>query len=119
MTKEQIENGNRLCTEFRGVKPLRGSDGKYFWTGPAGDSAHRETYEQAMDDFLAGAKYDSDWNWLMGVVEKIAEIISKSDGVLYMENYIELETLLPFADIELAFNACVRFINSYNDNSSK
>ena len=63
--------------------------------------------------------YDSDWNWLMPVVEKIYQ----TD--LYYDKYINFNSsMFSTGKIELStnikevYNQCVEFINWYNEQTN-
>lgn len=63
--------------------------------------------------------FDSDWNWLMQVVEKIESlgvVVEIRENVCYIETtpndyYSELET----TKIQAVYKACVEFIKWYNE----
>jgi hypothetical protein len=65
-------------------------------------------------------KFDTDWNWLMQVVEKIeglgyrVEIVnstSKIEPIITHSEYI--------TKIEAVYNACVEFVKWYNDENNR
>jgi hypothetical protein len=71
-------------------------------------------------------KYDTDWNWLMEVVEKIETI--KHCQVSIIKNWCRIEHSKynsridsrdysdNFTKLEAVYNACVEFIKWYNEN---
>jgi hypothetical protein len=59
---------------------------------------------------LSNFKYDTDWNWLIAVVEKIANM----KGFYAIEN--DLKDTIINAKIDAVYNACVEFIKWYNEN---
>jgi hypothetical protein len=73
-------------------------------------------------------KFNSDWNWLMEVVEKIetmggAVCIGNGNCVMIIfyltdvmgESYSETRELTGETKIEATYNACVEFIKWYNE----
>jgi len=124
MTKEEILEGKRVCCEFMGVKPQYNSyTGKFSWGDGCLFMSDDILFEKVMDAVVEYAKYDSDWNWLMGVVKKLMDIFQTCDDYesspFYSEEWESIEAALPFANIDTAFQAVVEFIQFYNDNSSK
>ncbi len=55
--------------------------------------------------------YNTDWNWLMSVVEKILDISLDLDS---MEMYYNITDAIP--KIESTYNEVVEFIKWYNEN---
>lgn len=72
MDKEEIIEGNKLITEFMGVKSVINSENKkVYW------------FENPEKGFLESQlKYDSSWDWLIPVVEKI-ESLNYSTAINY------------------------------------
>lgn len=119
MTKEQIENGKIICCEFMGLKPvLESIDGTYAWSDQPWFSTRNATYERTMNDIVNYAKYDSDWNWLMGVAGKINDLVGDDPKLLYMHNLRIIENALRLVDIDAVFLAVVEFIQFYNKSKS-
>lgn len=54
--------------------------------------------------------YNSDWNLLMEVVEKVLQICAEIDE---MERYWCITDAIPYIDD--VYNACVEFVNWYNE----
>lgn len=96
---------------------------------------HKPTFEVYIDDVLTTLErpiknYNSDWNWLMEVVEKI-ESLHESNNVLIGTNitYVQIhnkvsneqETFKGVSNIkiEAVYNAVVVFIEWYNKNAVK
>jgi hypothetical protein len=78
-------------------------------------------------DLKALPKYNSDWNSLMLVVEKIKKETNEDEFLSRLDTYnsrlgIELENQLEncfrksYLSIESVYNACINFINWYNLN---
>lgn len=55
--------------------------------------------------------FHKDWNWLLLVVEKIAN----TKGFYSVEN--DLKDLKITSDIQIVYNACVEFVKWYNENN--
>jgi hypothetical protein len=78
---------------------------------------HKPTFEVYIDDVLTTLErpiknYNSDWNWLMEVVEKCF----KTDGDYSLHK--EIEDALIFNSenrIQDVYNACVEFVKWYNE----
>jgi hypothetical protein len=74
---------------------------------------------------LSNLKYDSDWNWLMEVVEKIESLgyyfRFLGNGWIIIVNLSEKETIEIHdkCKITACYNACLEFIKWYNENSAK
>ena len=86
---------------------------------------HKPTFEVYIDNVLTPLErpiknYHSDWNWLMEVVEKI-ESLSKEQKVINWSrrNKNIFDFKLTESKIKAVYNACVTFIEWYNENSAK
>ena len=88
---------------------------------------HKPTFEVYIDDVLTTLErpvknYNSDWNWLMEVVEKIESLgyYVNITGTYVSIGAIESKTNPIFIEkdsnikIEAVYNACVEFIKWYN-----
>lgn len=71
-------------------------------------------------------QYDSDWNWIMPVVEKIEELgycfRIESNDVFIMDNNTSEEIIIADdnkSKIDAIYWACVRFIGWYDRNKNK
>ena len=117
---------NKLIAEFMGLNKT-----KMFFNLKTGNYVKKENFETevgAVEVYLknnkpiTSFKYHKDWNWLMQVVEKIENtqpisiIISCGNCEVY--NCETAETLFFFegVKIEAIYNACVAFIEWYNEN---
>ena len=93
---------------------------------------HKPTFEVYIDDVLTTLErpvknYNSDWNWLMEVVEKIEEFSDWSIECLDIDGVKNYQVLIYLSNtniignnkIEAVYNACVTFINLYNENAVK
>lgn len=100
---------NKLIVNFMGLKPIE-------WNGRYSISkdhctCNDVTYEDAINGFCSITKYDTDWNWLMQVVEKS---LTMGDNTDQWDNILnELQSV----NIENVYNACVEFIKWYNNNN--
>ncbi len=63
---------------------------------------------------LESLKYHSDWNWLMEVVEKIFKDFYKLNPCP-IGLKITIEKQLVLVDKEAVYNACIAFIEWYNN----
>ena len=107
-----MTTNNKLIAEFMGSKVATGT---YFITG---------MYMHITYEYL---KYDTDWNWLMQVVEKI-QLNSKKFGIVTLHglgrtkidcyNNEKLSNRIDILDqkygIAPTYNACIEFIKWYN-----
>ena len=109
---------NKIIAEFMEYK--KNTPSKDFFQHPT----EKNRYDRI--EFLS---YNSDWNWLMEVVEKIESILP-DDSIItieYKNCFIPvLDDEEPFTiegggktKIEAVYNACLEFIKWYNENSAK
>ena len=110
---------NELIAEFMGVQP----DHKELYQMDMESFEMIQTYQEE-DDYLtieAGLqrikftpeqmKYHTSWDWLMPVVEKINNLLSKNRVEFgYMDECLQSD------DIETRYIAVVEFIKWYNEN---
>jgi hypothetical protein len=63
---------------------------------------------------LEGFVFDTDWNWLMQVVEKIIKDFYKLNPCpIYLKMNIEKQLIA--TDKEGIYNACIEFVKWYNE----
>jgi hypothetical protein len=102
-----METNNKLLAEFLGyTQPHPEYPSSTYW------------YKEGRPP-LAILSFDTDWNWLMEVVEKIESlgvVVEIRESVCYIETtpidyYSELEE----TKIQATYNACVRFVKWYNE----
>ena len=100
-----IEN-NKIIAEFLGYINTTPSD-KVF-----------SIYENNANPFLGktllepmSMKFNSDWNWLMKVVEKILNVSLELDSI---EMYYNITDSIPH--ITKTYEKCIEFIKWYNEN---
>lgn len=68
---ERIEK-NKMILDFMGVKPIYNSyTNKYTYSDGIYFTVSDDSYDKVMDSMSEYSKYNSDWNWIMGVVEEI------------------------------------------------
>lgn len=122
MKTNEILEGNKLIAEFMGW----GERGIYRTPFEDAGMCNGEPSSICYDRNLL---FNSDWNWLMLVVEKIEEIEDKNgynifwvkiDGVCCEIQQADSLDIIVEADcetkIESVFLACVKFIKWYNQN---
>ena len=92
---------------------------------------HKPTFEVYIDDVLTTLErpiknYNSDWNWLMEVVEKIEEMADWSLELLTTDKkayqmliHLSNTNVIVETKIEAVYNACIEFIKWYNKNAVK
>ncbi len=116
-----MEN-NKLIVEFMGLKPKMESPDVYVFSDMPYFSVRENNPEDAMNAIVKYSKYDSDWNWLMKVVEKIENYNEFTDVLFaprgcaidcYIENGFSFSNDCD-TKIEAVYNACVEFIKWYN-----
>lgn len=106
---------NKLIAEFMGMKPQDKNELDGFWTNTI--KAHK--YDSVMN-----LQFDSSWNWLMEVVEKIESIgftfeVKKNWArVTRKRESIILRWEQDKSKIEAVYKACLEFIKWYNSNES-
>ena len=97
------QENNKLIAEFLGVY----QDDKGYW----GFTNTKEHQRWHTDRFLDATHYDTDWNWLMEVVENILIICAENDD---LEKYAVITDNIPY--IIPTYNEVVAFIKGYNEN---
>ena len=105
-----METNNKIIAEF--MKYIKHTQTKAYLT--------KDGYFHDKD-----LKFNSDWNWLMEVVEKIESIDNKAKEdfrtklLHYQRNNKTLFNLSILEGKEYVYNACIEFIKWYNENSAK
>ena len=97
-----MENNNKLIAEFMEFKLQ--ADPKERWFGQ-----YFTTPNEAWSNRIELLLFDTDWNWLMPVVEKILDISLELDT---MEPYYNITDSIP--NIKETYKEVVEFINWYN-----
>ena len=125
MTKQEIIEGNKLIAEFMGYK----LDGDIVRSAPL-DADGFDSYDGLVGYKITHAQYDSSWDRLMTVVDKIQKIYEtkREFGVIIeittthirismksFNYYIDKtsDDWIPF-DIKILFKVVVEFIKWYN-----
>ena len=113
--KNIVEN-NKLIAEFMGVFDKILSTGNiHSWSDAPFYYTTEETKEKVIKNICKYSKYDSDWNWLMKVVEKclVGEAEYNEDEA--KKAIREIYESLCNINISSVYNACVEFIKWYNE----
>lgn len=101
---------NKLIAEFMGKKHIMTED-EFL------SMEHKPHYPTVIEDL----KYDSDWNWLMEVVERINntgrfEVVIQKGFCYVSDESNELTLSCPASNtIEATYQAVVEFIKWYNN----
>lgn len=134
MDQREIMKDNILIAEFMGFIKSETFGKDYINPEDPSENGWQTAYDPYGRDF----KYDSDWNWIMRVVEKIENIHGKTDEDLEEGLYkIEISNYYPWYTCEITASnfqfkgesvhskinsvwvAIVKFIKWYNDEKSK
>ena len=126
--KNIVEN-NKLIAEFMGVFDKILSTGNiHSWSDAPFYYTTEDTKEKVIKNICKYLKYDSDWNWLMKVVEKIESIedcvyqvdilqegckILKRCCLLIDKRVGKLES--DTTKIKSVYLACAEFVKWYNE----
>jgi len=65
---------NKIIAEFMGLKPKCELDGVYSFSDLPFFSIRENDIDKVVEGIAKYAKYHSNWNWLMEVVEKIKQV---------------------------------------------
>lgn len=118
---EKIEK-NKLIAEFMGVFDKILSTGNiHSWSDAPFYYTTEDTKEKVIKNICKYSKYDSDWNWLMQVVEKIESLENnlKNETREEFKQFQKILSLPVYTKIEVVYNACVEFIKWYNELNKK
>jgi hypothetical protein len=114
------QESNKLLAEFMGC--YQNNEG--FWGFE--NTPNHKTWNN--DRFLDCTKYDTDWNWLIEIVEKIESFVDENKHAKY--NFITEQSFVEIIDnntsdtiveidrdtkMEATYNACVQFVQWYNN----
>ena len=122
-----MEN-NKLIAEFMGLKPKMESPDVYVFNDMPYFSVRENNPEDVMNAIVKYSKYDSDWSWLMEVVEKIESLPTmKDNGNFFFEIHqdsvtvfnstrmdIIIEVMGQGSRINNTYQAVIEFIQWYN-----
>jgi len=128
MKKEEITQNNAIIAKFMGLKPVE-YKGRYS-INKDHCMCREDTAEKALEGFSSIAKYNTSWEWLMPVVEKIEELkIDRYTPFITITNYAckievgkrDYNKLITFVVAKgnkhhNVYKAVVQFINWYNKN---
>lgn len=104
MTQKEITDGNKLIAEFMGgIKSKIDGPGKWIRF----PNIHAGTDSYAFHP--KKLKYDSSWDWLMPVIQKIGKLYDNGETNLSKLIYHSV-----FANIENVFASVIEFIHEYN-----
>jgi hypothetical protein len=103
-----MEN-NKLIAEFMGIKPTKGVSHKWHYSDSPYISINSDRYEEVVNAITDYAKYNSSWDWLMPVVEKMNNVPEWDEWSIG-----DLSICLVSASIVDTYNEVVRFIKWYN-----
>ena len=103
---------NRIICEFMGVRPKMESPDVYTYNDGVFFSVREHNPEKVMDAIVGYAKYNTDWNWLIPVIQKIAKIEGDNVG---LSQYLNPYTY----GIEVIHRGIVEYIKSYNYKNNK
>jgi len=105
-----IEN-NKIIMAFMGVKPKMEMDGVYSYSALPFFSVRKNDIDKVIYSMAEYLKYNSDWNLLMEVVEKIFTVEeSIQDDLIFKLNDALLEV-----NKNSLYNACLNCIKWYNE----
>jgi hypothetical protein len=111
---------NKLLAEFMGVfDNIKQIDNNYYWSDSPFYFTSESIKEKVIENICNYVKYDTDWNWLMDVVQKIESLD------IYYDKYIDYNSsMFTSGKIELSTNidnvykACVSFVQWYNEQNN-
>ncbi len=125
------KESNRLILDFMGVKPF--STGNiHSWSDAPFYYTTEDTFDKVMDNMSNYAKYDTSWEWIMPVVEKIRSLgfwievmagaqnlfsvgeFNKSEPFIFTGNLLENSSLKI-----VAYQGIVEFIQWHNNSQIK
>lgn len=112
--------GNKTIMEYMGIKPRMESPDIYSLSDTPFFTTRTSTPEEAIENYANYAKYDTSWDWLKPVIDKIIkEIGVKSvdectdDEWIY---YTAITRMYIGVSIDIAYNYVVDYLLWYNKN---
>lgn len=131
MTQEEIKEGNRIIAEFMELRLIHADD--FNKLGEASYTGANKGVKWGIIEYL---KYNSDWSWLMPVVEKIELELGYSLFIFFDEDGFQVQVWKELCSyrkketdiivstqsrskIDSVFQAVVQFINWYNTNGKQ
>ena len=121
-TENTTTENNKIIAEFMGLKPKCECDGVYSYSDMPFYSIRENDIDKVVEGIAKYAKYATDWNWLMQVVEKIEKthlvdifgkavsINEKYDG----EMIVDINAKNSLTKIDAVYKACLEFIKLHN-----
>lgn len=123
--RPNIIESNRLIADFMGLKPTKFGT-NYQWSDSPHFFVNHDTHEKVMESIANYSKYDTSWDWLIPVVEKIESIsgqfwIGKYSTSVTSENVRdwEISSGKGLTKIQSVYVCAVRFITWYNEQTNK
>jgi hypothetical protein len=106
----KINTQNAIIAEFMGLRPKCEMDGVYSYSDMPFYSIKENDIDKVIQGIAKYSKYNSNWDWLMGVIEKI-KIVQPLANITISTN----ETSISVFDIEGKnhFTTCVK--NNYEE----
>ncbi len=101
---------NKTMMKFMGVEP-QVSNGKYQWSDSPFFYITEPTLDVAVKGIAGYVKYNTSWDWLMPVVEKLCY---NFDGQQFYQAEEKLNDALLSVKIEKVYEACVNWILEIN-----
>jgi hypothetical protein len=124
---------NKMILDFMGVKPgFNSFTNKWGWGDGIFFMTSSDTEEEVVESMSEYAKYNSDWNWIMKVVEEIGlrnfhdknlmgivtiHGLNRTSIRCYInEELINVIDCSGVSGIGSIYDACIEFIEWYNKN---
>jgi hypothetical protein len=136
MIRKEILEGNKLILDFMSITPKQYGD-VWSWADAPLYFTHEKTYDKVMENIVEYVKYNTSWDWLMPVVDRIekllyffssAPFIDDETNTLSGEYFCTIQYLAPrnlnmpyfieitgcSSKIEAVYKAVVEFIKQIN-----
>ena len=126
------QENNKLIAEFMGVfDKILSTQNIHSWSDAPFYYTTENSKEKVIENISNYVKYDTDWNWLMSVVEKIESIVWEEINDTSFNVTIGATSYCVIQDnnggmieiigegkskLESVYNACVEFVKWYNKN---
>ncbi len=122
----KLTENNKLLAEFMGYIPVQCRNGFAWDIGKSTPSKDLKLPIQGklITEECEYLLFNTDWNWLFKVVEKIESLgfkfnITTSDATTLQNHGVIYQTLIYRIDglkkIDAVYKTCVEFVNWYND----
>ena len=100
-----METENRLIAEFMGFELQNNPNERWFnqWFT-------KETLNKPYNSRIEILHFDTDWNWLMEVVNRIKQV-----GEEELKFSVEFQLAILTTNKETIYNECLEFIKWYNE----